>query len=429
MDNETAWSIAAALVQHEEDIADHNLPLMIWFGFEKLVPENPTRALELASKSKIPMLAQYIARRTVDADAMEPLIAAIGKESATQKSMLEGMLGGMEGRTDLKAPSNWKTVLSSLQRSGQTKEIATSIDQLFGDTEAAQRSWTTLQNKATSVDIRRKALQTLAAQQNKLLLKGFPDLLNDNALRLDVIRAIAAFDDDATGKLLLEKYDSFTSAEKQEVILTMSSRPHYGWLLTQALKNKTIPKRDVQANVARQLRRVVGSGFVEVWGPIDDVPHDAAAYAKYKTMLSNEAISKASLAEGKVLFQRTCGACHKLFGQGADIGPDLTGSNRSNVDYLLLNILEPGAEIQDDYRLVVVTTRDGRTFSGNIIRENQRQITMRVVGQDAVVINKSSIQSREVTPSSMMPPGLLEPLTDAEVVNLVAYLQSPMDVQ
>lgn len=146
-------------------------------------------------------------------------------------------------------------------------------------------------------------------------------------------------------------------------------------------------------------------------------------------MLSNEAIKKASLQDGKVLFQRTCGACHKLFGQGAPIGPDLTGSNRSNVDYLLLNILEPSAEIQDDYRLVVVTTRDGRTYSGNIIGENQRQITMRVVGQDAVVINKSTIQSREVTPTSMMPPGLLEPLTNAEVINLIAYLQSPMDIQ
>ena len=429
VDKETAWKIAAGLMQREEDIADHNLPLMTWFGFENLVAENPTRALELSATSKIPLLAQYIARRTVDADALDVLVAAIGKESAMQKSLLEGMLSGMEGRTDLKAPANWKTVLAKLQKSNQTKQLSTNVDELFGDTEAAQRAWATLQNKSMSVEIRRKALQTLAAQQNKLLLKGLPDLVNDKDLRVDAIRAMAAFDDDASGKLLLEKYDSFSAAEKQEVMLTMSSRPHYGWLLTQALKNGVIPKRDVQANVARQLRRVVGSGFVEVWGPIDDVPHDAKAYAKYKTMLSAEAKSKASLEEGKVLFQRTCGACHKLFGQGAAIGPDLTGSNRSNVDYLLLNILEPSAEIQDDYRLVVVTTRDGRTYSGNIIGENQRQITMRVVGQDAVVINKSTIQSREVTPTSMMPPGLLEPLTDAEVTNLMVYLQSPMDVQ
>ena len=54
---------------------------------------------------------------------------------------------------------------------------------------------------------------------------------------------------------------------------------------------------------------------------------------------------------------------------------------------------------------------------------------MRVVGQDAIAINKSTIQSREITPASMMPPGLLEPLTNAEVTNLIAYLQSAMDVQ
>jgi putative membrane-bound dehydrogenase-like protein len=429
VDDETGWKIAAALIQHEEDISDHNLPLMIWFGFENLAAKNPARALEVAAHSKIPLLSQYIARRAVDADALDALVTAIGTESDMQKSMLEGMLSGMEGRIDLKAPASWKTVFTKLQRSKDTKQLSTSVDELFGDTEAAQRAWTTLQNRNTALEGRRRALETLAAQQNRLLLKGLPDLLNDKDLRVDAIRAMAAFDDDASGKLLLEKYNSFSPAEKQEVILTLSSRPHYGWLLTQALKNNVVPKRDVQANVARQLRRVVGSGFVEVWGPIDDVPHDAKAYSKYKTMISNEAISKASLSDGKVLFQRTCGACHKLFGQGASIGPDLTGSNRSNVDYLLLNILEPSAEIQDDYRLVVVTTRDCRTYSGNIVGETPRQITMRVVGQDAVIINKSTIQSREVTPTSMMPPGLLEPLTDAEVVNLIAYLQSPMDVQ
>ena len=73
--------------------------------------------------------------------------------------------------------------------------------------------------------------------------------------------------------------------------------------------------------------------------------------------------------------------------------------------------------------MVVVTTRDGRTYSGNIVGENQRQITMRVVGQNDVVISKSSIQSKEVTPVSMMPQGLLNNLTDKETIDLLSYLQ------
>ena len=87
-------------------------------------------------------------------------------------------------------------------------------------------------------------------------------------------------------------------------------------------------------------------------------------------------------------------------------------------------VLNPSEEIQDDYKMVVVTTRDGRTYSGNIVGENARQITMRVVGQDAVVINKSEVQSKEVTDVSMMPPGLFDMLRDEEVLDLVAYLRS-----
>lgn len=106
------------------------------------------------------------------------------------------------------------------------------------------------------------------------------------------------------------------------------------------------------------------------------------------------------------------------------MGPDLTGSNRTDVDYILLNVLEPSAEIQDDYKMVVINTLDGRTYSGNIISENQRQITLRVVGQEPVLINKSSIQSKDITDVSMMPPGLFENLSENEIVDLMAYLKT-----
>ncbi|WP_353723124.1 c-type cytochrome [Dyadobacter sp. 676] len=110
------------------------------------------------------------------------------------------------------------------------------------------------------------------------------------------------------------------------------------------------------------------------------------------------------------------------------MGPELTGSNRANLDYLLGNILDPSGEIQDDYKMVVVTTRDGRTYVGNVAKETDRQLTLRIVGQEAVNINKSDIQTREVTPSSMMPTGLLDNLSDKEVTDLIAYLRTTAQV-
>jgi putative heme-binding domain-containing protein len=86
-------------------------------------------------------------------------------------------------------------------------------------------------------------------------------------------------------------------------------------------------------------------------------------------------------------------------------------------------VLEPNADVQDAYKMTVVTTRDGRTHNGTIAAETDRQLTLRVIGGEQIVVNKADIQSRETTAVSMMPPGLLDTLTDGEVVDLVAYVR------
>ena len=121
------------------------------------------------------------------------------------------------------------------------------------------------------------------------------------------------------------------------------------------------------------------------------------------------------------MFEMVCGVCHRMYDAGGEIGPDLTGSNRTNLEYLLDNVIHPSGEIQDDYKLVMITTRDGRSYAGNVASETDRQLTLRVVGETPV-IQKSNIQSREVAPVSMMPEGLFNAMRDQDVINLVAYL-------
>ena len=87
------------------------------------------------------------------------------------------------------------------------------------------------------------------------------------------------------------------------------------------------------------------------------------------------------------------------------------------------NILNPSGDLQEDYKLVVIATQDGRTYSGNIIGENDRNITLRVVGQDPISISKSQIRTRDVSQKSMMPEGILNNLTDEEVLDLFRYLK------
>lgn len=430
IDKESAWKIGTQLVAHQEDAGDHNLPKMIWYGIEPLVKDNPTRAIELATVSNIPMVTQFIARRILDADASEVLVAAVAKGSRNKIAMLEGMRDGLEGRTDLKAPSNWNATYAKLKQEDKAvAQLATDVAQHFGDTEAAGNALKAIRDKNAPIDQRKKGLQLLALRQRPELIKELPGLLDEGNMRMEAIRAIAGFDNEPLAKLLLERYPKLNAAEKAEAIQTLASRPKSGWLLTQAIAKNTISKKDVPTYVARQLRRVVGSGFVEVWGPIDHTGFDEKTYKKYKTLLTDKSVAAASTANGKAVFQKTCAPCHKMYGEGGIIGPELTGSNRANLDYLLGNILDPSGEIQDDYKMVVITTRDGRTYVGNVAKETDRQVTIRIVGQDAVVINKSDIQTRETTPVSMMPSGLLESLSDKEITELISYMRTTEQVK
>lgn len=430
MGNDARWDIVEGLIAHGEDSDDHNIPNMLWFGFEPLVAEDPGRALEFATNSAIPQISEFVARRAVDGNEIKILAEWIGKETDATMHMLKGMRDGLEGRTDLAAPDNWSAVYKQLQSDNDLAEIATEVAQQFGDAEAAGRYMATLQNKSAPADQRRTALKGLANQQLPELEELLPALLEEPELRLETIRAYAAFDGWGNGKVLLDRYGSFNDEEKLEAVQTLASRPQYGEIITWALKEGAIPKEDVPTYVARQLHRVVGSGFLEVWGPITLLSAEkAAAMDKYKALLTDDALSTANLKNGRKLYDAKCGSCHIMYGEGGKLGPDITGSNRSNLDYLLGNILDPSGEIQDDYKMVVTTTRDGRTYVGNVVGENERQVRLRVVGQDdPVIVNKSDIQSREVTSFSMMPEGLLATMTDEEVVELVAYLRTTVQV-
>jgi putative heme-binding domain-containing protein len=127
------------------------------------------------------------------------------------------------------------------------------------------------------------------------------------------------------------------------------------------------------------------------------------------------------------VFQQTCALCHTLFGEGAKIGPDITGSDRRNLDYLLENILNPSAVVPYDYRVWVVTTKDDRVLNGIILAQNAQSVTLQTVSEK-VSLPRSEIESTRQSQLSMMPEGLLQALTDEQVANLIAYLMSPGQV-
>ena len=160
-----------------------------------------------------------------------------------------------------------------------------------------------------------------------------------------------------------------------------------------------------------------------------------AEITKYKARLSDKILAAADLSAGRAIYARTCMVCHKLFGSGGDIGPDITGSNRSNLDYLLTNIIDPSGEVAREYMLTVVETKDGGMFSGLLVEENKSTIRLRTatgaieqIARADIAVSDSDGVSITRLATSMMPEGQLLSLSPDEVRDLIAYLRNPAQV-
>jgi putative heme-binding domain-containing protein len=186
---------------------------------------------------------------------------------------------------------------------------------------------------------------------------------------------------------------------------------------------------------AYHVRQLVSLGNAQLnqriqqeWGEIRETDKDKQTQInRWRRQMTPAQLRRADASNGRRLFATTCANCHVLFGEGTRVGPDITGSNRANLDYLLENILDPSAVLGKDYRMTVLVCGDGRVVSGLVQKETDSALTLRTIN-DTVVVAKSEIEERKTSELSLMPERLLDSMSTNEVRDLIAYLGSPTQV-
>ena len=181
-------------------------------------------------------------------------------------------------------------------------------------------------------------------------------------LRGAALRALAVYSDEATPRLVLGQYSSFTDEEKADAVGTLASRPAYALALLDAIDKGQVLRNDVSAFTVRQMQalkdKAVTERLTKVWGVVRRTSTDKSEQmSKYKALLTPAHLTEADRSRGRLLFQQTCASCHVLFGQGGQVGPELTGSQRMNLDYLLENILDPSALVPREYQVTVLVLK------------------------------------------------------------------------
>lgn len=363
---------------------------------------------------------------------LDLIIKVISSSSSeqVQRNMLQGILDGLQGINKLPAPEGWADLNAKLSKSKNEdiKKLQAQLNQKFGDQEAINKALADLRNSKTPLSERRSALASLLSQKIDALLPELETLLT-GPLRNDAIRAYGAFKNKDIPAKLLKHYPDFDENSKRTVVETLASRKEFAQALLAAVKNGTVRKNEVPAYVARNLKNLLGKSFSEVYGEMQQLSEDKTKLiATYKSKLNSPAFAKADPAKGRAVFERTCAACHKMFDSGGIIGPDLTGSNRADQDYILLNIIDPSFDMPEAYRMVTVTKKDGQILTGNIVEEDEQKVVVSMVGAKSAV-SKADIKSRVVSKVSMMPEGLLNTLNDKEFLDLIKYLQTEKQVE
>lgn len=423
--------LAKILLGYAQDATDHNLPLLIWSGIRELPLES---LVDLFPSCRQPKVRRFIARRVATdikkhPEALEELLRYDASDGSLER--LQGMTDAFNGWKSAPMPNTWPGLVESSPHTKTSQEMILRLGLLFGDPQPVHALKRTIEDPDADPAARRSALETFLNLQSSEIERLCTQCLDSPELAPTAIRGLSTMKDPAIAKQLLERYSGFQPDARNEALVLLASRPASARLLLEALGD-TIPKAELTPLLARQIQNLnkpdIQQMLSDQWGEVRDSPEELKQSIKaYRAKLTPDFLATGDPSKGRLLFDQSCAACHKLYGEGGSIGPDITGSGRQQIDYLLENIVDPSAVVSREHALVLFYLKDGRVLSGMIKSKSPETLTLSMNGQ-TMTLRREEIRKQETQKVSMMPSGLLDSLNDDALGDLISYLMSEQQV-
>lgn len=306
----------------------------------------------------------------------------------------------------------------------------TELEAYMGVPEAKQAFRIRLTDASLPRDQRDAALSLLLSVRDADTAPLLVNLIRsgDKPLTRRAVQGLATVSHPDTATLLIERFSSFDAPTQIDAVNTLATSAAGAKALLTAVKARSIPATMLSPFLARQMdalkNKEVSALISETFGDLNAPKADLdQRKAAFRPMLKNADLRNADTAKGRLIYAALCGQCHKLFGEGHDVGPNLTGSNRANLDYLLDNVLDPNAVIGKDYQLNIFELKDGRVASGVVKEESPVAYRIAMPGGIEQTITAAEVKKRTVAKVSTMPEGLFDALGVEQLQQLVAYLQ------
>ena len=271
-----------------------------------------------------------------------------------------------------------------------------------------------------------------------------------SAFVVDFIAALGRMDSGKleveVGEELVTRFAELPPELQSSAIELLTQRAGWSKLLLTQVGEKKIAATAINVNQARRIQALKDKELNDLlsrhWGQVRDTrnPDREKVVVEMKSLVRQK---PGDPFAGEKVFKRVCAACHKIYGEGPDIGPDITSNGRNDFNQLLSNVFDPSLVIGAGYRACTVVTTNGRVQSGLLVEDSPQRVVLKpaAIGRprdnsestlvdgavkvsvgELIAIPRDDIDDFKINELSLMPEGLEKQLSPQEIVDLFAFL-------
>lgn len=440
-----AGTIALPIVQglwgHDEDIRDPHTPLLSWWAVEARAESDREAILRLFEDGSLwgkaiveKVILERLMQRWSMAGGKDNLVACaslieLAPTGRQASLLLAGLEKGFAGRSAGELPAQLRdAILAVWKNNPGTRSLPLGLR--IGHEPSVQSALRLVANEKGDRAARLACLRILGEIDQPSCVPVLLRVLRESPsgpIRQETIAALMRYPDPTIGETVLGLYptklpeaDGVRSAAHN----LLTSRVLWAKGFLSAVEAGKINPRSIPQEVVQKLAlhsdKEITRLVAKHWGKVRATPEE-----KHREMLRVARIIKSGKGDalaGKAVYASTCGKCHKLFGQGGDTGPELTGYERTNAMYWIENIVDPSAAIREEYTTFIIQTTDGRTLTGIVGGQDKTTVTLKDQEGRTSKIDRSRIEDMRASRQSLMPEDQLRTLKDSQVRDLFAYL-------
>ncbi|MDB6039653.1 MAG: hypothetical protein JWM99_3494 [Verrucomicrobiales bacterium] len=435
---EQCLAIVGQLLTHDVDAHDNRMPLMLWWAIESKCETNRdevVRFFQDPSLWKRPLVEQHlldrVMRRFAQAGTRKDLVTCaqlfeLSQSPEETRRLMAGFEAGFQGRSMAGLPDE---LLVAMSRHGSAS-LALRVRQ--GDATALTKALRVIRDETSPKSERIELLGVLANIKSPTavypLVCCFRGAFHDNEIRKAAMAALQLYDDPIIADAVIDLYARLSPDALSSAQVLLASRSAWSAQFVDAIEHGRLKSQTVPLNIVRKMHQYsdpkLGESVQKLWPSVSRVHTTASMEGRIHHLAEVVQSGFGDPYSGRTLFQNTCATCHRLFGNGGQIGPDLTTYKRDDLDSMLLSIVNPSAEIREGFENYSIETKDGRSLSGFLAEQDNQRIVLRGLDGQNTTMSRSDLLELKAAGLSLMPEGLLDGFDDQQARDLFAYLRS-----